>query len=112
MGQQIYSQQFIDKVGQTMREGGSRTRRPVVAACVGLDGAVWLVIWTAEDRMRFLVLGPQGDSVASVTAPVPFGSIYPAAASSTNLWALVSDQDGVPSIVKYRLTRQDSDRLR
>lgn len=73
---------------------------PVEGIVVGNDGVVWLRL-RATDRVRpHLVLSSTGEVIG--TANLPLGAEV-MAVSQSRVWAVVTDELGVESVVRYRI---------
>ena len=68
---------------------------------VGRDNSIWLATEPTAEGAPFIVLDADGTPFATVVLPPKTSFI--AAATRTHVWALESDADGVPSIVRYRI---------
>lgn len=75
---------------------------PVIGAFVGRDGTVWLMLSPVRGThtFQYLVLPPNGATLATITLP---RATLPQVVSRTTLWAVVTDADGVDSVVRYRV---------
>jgi hypothetical protein len=99
----LYSADFVERIERAVRENMAPVREPIRGARLGLDGTIWLMVYPEPDVARYLVLDAAGDSIGYIVPPVPHPRTYFAAGSRTHVWALVSDQDWIPSIVRYRI---------
>lgn len=99
----VYSEPFIERIGRMIRESAPRVIAPVISILAGVDGTVALVIKLNDGRLRFMILASDGRTIGTAVSPVPPSRNYTGAVSRTHLWSKVSDEDGVPSIVRYRI---------
>jgi hypothetical protein len=72
--------------------------REIEGAMLGSDGSVWLKRLIPDD---WIVVSPSGSIVGRVTVPSGM-RVYQA--SLEQVWGVVRDADGVPVIVRYRLS--------
>ncbi len=74
---------------------------PITRLLLGRDGTTWLEELATDGLHHWTVMGRDGVTVATLTLP-RFISIR--AAEMKYLWTVATDEDGVESIVTYRLT--------
>jgi hypothetical protein len=98
------SPRFADDVERSMRAAVPAVQQPVTMVRLGLDGTIWLASREQGDSQSWLVLDEHGDAIGRVQLP-DAGHFVLGAATRTQLWGIVSDRDGVPSIVRYRIER-------
>jgi hypothetical protein len=75
---------------------------PVQFAFVGTDGTTWLMYWAAPGAAtrQYVVLGSNGDPLATVVLPK---SVLPQVISRHVMWGVLTDADGIDSVVRYRV---------
>lgn len=79
-----------------------RFQPPVTDLAVGRDGTIWLRRERLGARsVEYLVLGPDGDILASVAAPPGLRILQ---AQRDMVWGVESDALEVPYVVRYRVT--------
>jgi hypothetical protein len=78
---------------------------PVSHMVVGLDTTIWLGLRTVSPEQTWLVLDAAGNRSMVVRLPA---SAEVRAARRSAVWAVVKDDDGVPSVVRYDLVKGDS----
>jgi len=77
-------------------------RPPVSAAVAADDGTLWLRREAGQSTVEYWVISADGSLVGSVTVA---SNVSIAAASRDHVWAIRSDADDVPSVVRYRISR-------
>lgn len=78
------------------------THAPVHAVIAGPDGTVWLGLERGEPAYTWLGLLPNGSTLGELTLP---RNVRVVNATATQLWGIETDDDGVPSVVRYRVVR-------
>lgn len=73
---------------------------PVETITLGLDRTVWIGMRPTSEGRSYLVLNAAGDPVGSVIVP---GSTRVRQASAERLWVTETDDDGLSSVVRYRV---------
>ena len=99
----IYSKAFIDEIERKMRAVFPRFAPPVSYAVIGLDHTIWLR-WNDQQATKWywVVLDPQGTPIGRLETPAQLNISH---VTSTHLWSIQFDDDGVPSLVRYRIHR-------
>lgn len=75
---------------------------PFTQVKLGLDDTIWLARAAGADAQEWLVFDGRGEPLGRVALPPPQRFVL-GAASRAHVWGIVSDRDGVPSIVRYRV---------
>ena len=73
---------------------------PVMAMVLGLDDSIWLTMRDTADARRALILNGDGDPLGSLSLP-PRMTIRQA--TSTHVWVTQTDEDGLASVLRYRV---------
>jgi hypothetical protein len=89
-----------NKVFEEMRRKLPATYASVLGARIGYDGTVWLRMYKSLSRMRYLALDAAGVPFADFELPVSSLLMH---GSRTHVWLLERDDDGIPSVVRYRV---------
>ncbi|MES2306287.1 MAG: hypothetical protein V4558_12305 [Gemmatimonadota bacterium] len=79
----------------------ARTYPPVRRVVLGRDNTVWLELRTESGGHRWLALDPRGISLGTVLLP---DGVSLEVAERGTLWGLVTDDDGLRGVVRYRVT--------
>lgn len=74
---------------------------PVESLTLGLDRTIWIGLRPTSEGRGYLVLNSRGDPVGSVMVPV---TTRVRQATATHIWVTETDDDGLSSVVRYRLT--------
>lgn len=74
---------------------------PVESLTLGLDGTTWIGLRPTNEGRGYLVLDSRGDPVGSVMVPT---TTRVRQATATHIWVTETDDDGLSSVVRYRLT--------
>ena len=82
------------------RERMSRWYIPSETILLGTDHTVWLGMRPTDDGRSYLVLGRRGEPMGSLMLP---RSSRVRQASATHIWVTETDDDGLSSVVRYRL---------
>ena len=77
---------------------------PVEGLMLALDGTVWVTLRATPAGQEALVLDSLGTPVATVPLP-PRSRVQQATA--THLWVTEIDDDGLTSVVRYRIVREE-----
>lgn len=93
---------FVTQVLSALRANMPRFGQPFTQVKLGLDDTIWLARSSGADEQEWLVFEGRGAPIGRVALPPPQRFVL-AAASRANVWGVVSDRDGVPSIVRYRV---------
>lgn len=72
---------------------------PIGQAALGDDGTTWIQIRGTTPTAEWLVVSPQGRLVGRLMLPRSTEILL----VQDGIWAVVKDQDDVPSVVRYRL---------
>jgi hypothetical protein len=76
-------------------------RTPVRQVLTGSDGTTWLELETADpDSSTWQVLDGEGDPAFRIWLPV---QVWLSAATLDHIWTTEPDENGVPSLVRYRI---------
>ena len=73
---------------------------PVETITLGLDRTVWISMRLSDEGRAYLVLDREGDPVGSVVVP---STSRIRQASASRIWVTETDQDGLTSVVRYRV---------
>ena len=73
---------------------------PVETITLGLDRTIWIGLRPDDEGRRYLVLNADGDPVASVFVPL---ATRIRQASADRIWVTETDDDGLSSVVRYRV---------
>lgn len=73
---------------------------PVDFLLFGLDGTTWIGLRATEDGRPVLALNSAGESVGMIVIPPGFQLKQ---ASASHAWTLLTDADGLTSIVRFRI---------
>jgi hypothetical protein len=85
-----------------MTERVPHVRSPLIQVVLGGDSTTWLVISTAQDRTSAVLLGATGEREQTISLPPRFRLVQ---ATRDVLWGLEHDDDGLASVVRYRIRR-------
>jgi hypothetical protein len=77
-------------------------RPPVSTAFVAADGSLWLKREDGGPDVDYTVLAPNGDVAGMLTLK---RTVAIRAVNGNAVWAVETDADGVPTVVRYRITR-------
>lgn len=91
----------IDRVHKVAPERIPPVLSPVEQLALGSDGQSWLIVRDSENSYRAMLLNSQGVPRAQFRMP-PNARVQ--AANATHLWMKVADDDGLESVVRYRVT--------
>ena len=73
---------------------------PITGMIFGQDGTMWVFLHPRAGQSSALVFDGAGNQLAVVTLP-PRSDLV--AASATQLWVKERDEDGLTSVVRYRV---------
>jgi hypothetical protein len=73
---------------------------PVEALTLGLDQTIWVGMRLTDAGRAYLILNGRGDPIGSVLLP---RSTRLRQASATHIWVTETDDDGLTSVVRYRV---------
>jgi hypothetical protein len=73
---------------------------PVQSLILGLDETIWITLRDSADVRRTLVLDGRGEQIGSVETST---RVRIRQATATRVWALELDDDGLASVVRYRV---------
>jgi len=73
---------------------------PVETITLGLDETVWVGMRLTDEGREYLILNSRGDPVATVQLPK---SSRLRQASATQVWVTEADDDGLTSVIRYRV---------
>ena len=78
-------------------------RPPISAAFAAADGSLWLKREDGGRDVDYTVLAPNGDVAGTLTLSrnVAIRSVI-----GNVVWAVVTDEDGLQSVVRFRITRK------
>jgi hypothetical protein len=82
------------------RERMSQWYIPVETLTLGLDQTVWIGMRPTDEGRGYLILNDRGDPIGSVMVPT---STRVRQASATHIWVTETDDDGLSSVVRYRV---------
>jgi hypothetical protein len=68
----------------------------------GRDGTTWVGLRVTKDGRPWRVLDAKGRVIGSLTVP---SNVAISAADLSYVWGVQSDEDGLPTIIRYRLSR-------
>lgn len=74
--------------------------RPVHGIVAGSDGRTWIALRAQGSERTWLVLSPVGAVVGRVRVPE---NVRVVVADATHFWGIVTDRDGIQSVVRYRI---------
>jgi hypothetical protein len=99
------SDRYVTAVLRALRDSMPRFGQPFSQIRLGLDDTIWLAPSSGASSggdHEWLVLDGRGQTIAQIALPPPQRFVL-GAASRAHVWGIVSDRDGVPSIVRYRV---------
>ncbi|HEX6316297.1 MAG TPA: hypothetical protein VFZ73_15615 [Gemmatimonadaceae bacterium] len=73
---------------------------PVETLTLGLDQTIWIGMRLTDAGRPYLILNGRGDPIGSVVLP---RSSRVRQASATHIWVTETDDDGLTSVVRYRI---------
>lgn len=97
-----FSPQFASEILRVLRSNAPRISQPIGYVRVGNDNSIWLSLPVQGDSQPWLVLNPRGEPVGRVVLGPPSRFIL-GAATLERILAIVTNTDGIPSIVQYRV---------
>lgn len=74
--------------------------RPLKRVFLGADGAVWAELKGLSTDRSWLIISPDGKQTRTLTVPQ---NIFIQAADAARVWATESDDDGLESVVRFRI---------
>ncbi|MDX2261748.1 MAG: hypothetical protein SFU84_08625 [Gemmatimonadales bacterium] len=74
--------------------------RPVHGIVAGSDGRTWIALRGQGSERSWLVLSPTGAVVGRVRIPE---NVRVVVADATHFWGIETDEDGIHSVVRYRI---------
>lgn len=75
-------------------------RRPVEGVLIGDDHRVWVTTRKSETELRIMVLSASGAQTGYVDVAATSRMV---AANASQIWIIEQDDDGLPSLVRYRV---------
>jgi hypothetical protein len=82
------------------RERMSQWYIPVHTLTLGLDQTIWIGMRPTDEGRGYLILNARGDPIGSLMVPT---STRIRQASATHIWVTETDDDGLSSVVRYRV---------
>jgi hypothetical protein len=73
---------------------------PVQSIAFGLDRTLWIGLRPTDAGRGYLILSGRGDPIGSLSVPL---STRVRQASATHVWVTETDDDGLSSVVRYRI---------
>ena len=74
--------------------------RPVKGVFIARNGAVWVEIRSSTASHSWLIVAPDGNSVRTLSVP---RNVMLLTSDDQRVWGTEADQDGIESVVRYRL---------
>ncbi|HEX9565069.1 MAG TPA: hypothetical protein VF981_13895 [Gemmatimonadaceae bacterium] len=74
---------------------------PVETILLGLDRTIWIGLRVTDEGRGYLILNDRGDPIGSLMVPA---STRVRQASATRIWVTATDEDGLSSVVRYRVS--------
>jgi hypothetical protein len=88
------------RVQDIARDRISRWYIPAETITSGLDHTIWIGMRPTEEGRGYLILNGRSDPIGSLLVPV---STRVRQASATHIWVTETDDDGLSSVVRYRV---------
>jgi hypothetical protein len=79
---------------------------PLRDMVLGSDGSTWILLRPTEEGNMYLVLDPAGSLRGRLLTPA---NVDIEAADGTHVWASVTDEFGVESVIRYRVVSTERD---
>lgn len=92
--------QTAEKLRALAREKLPKFYSPVSTLVLGTDGTTWITFRRTDAGRPVIVLDEKGNSLFKVTLPLRNLLL---AANRTTVWAMETDEDGLASLVRYRI---------
>jgi hypothetical protein len=88
------------RVQDIARDRISRWYIPAETITAGLDHTIWIGMRATAEGRGYLILNGRGDPIGSLMVP---SSTRLRQASATHIWVTETDDDGLSSVVRYRV---------